>query len=116
MARTNRSTIGSWAFLIGVILAVILGLFGSVTGGVAWLLVVLGIIVGLLNITEKETQSFLLAGTVLVVIAFMSGDIFSTLKIGAGSSLGTVFDAIMTLFVPATAIVALKHVFTLARA
>ena len=75
--------IGSWAFLIGVIIALIVGLYaaynletnGETFGGIiAWVLAVLGAIVGLVSaygmgtITEKEVPSFLLAGIALVVM------------------------------------------------
>lgn len=112
MAKTTvRSTIGSWAFLIGVIIAVIVGLLGSVGTTMGWVLVILGLIVGILNITEKEVQSFLLAGTVLVILASFGQNVFN-----AVSPLDTVLSALLFMFVPSTVIVALKYVFTLAKA
>ena len=49
--------IGGWAFLIGIIIAIIAGIIGPIDKTVTIVLVVLGLIVGLLNITEKEVQS-----------------------------------------------------------
>ncbi len=110
MAKKGGS-LGAWAFLIGLILAVI---FGFVTAGswLTWLLVILGIVIGLLNITEKEVKPFLMAGTILVIISALSGagSVFSTIPY-----LTAIFGNIMTLFVPATVIVALKSVFALAK-
>ena len=107
---SNKSTLGSWAFLIGVVLAVVLSLFGSITPGVAWVLVIIGLIVGLLNIAEKEVQSFLLTGTVLVILSQFGADVFSQV-----SPLDEVLRSLLFVFVPATVIVALKHVFSMAR-
>ena len=109
MAKSG-SFLGSWAFLIGVVLAVILGAMGPLSAGMLTILVVLGLIVGLLNISEHEVQPFLLAGTVLVIVSSLGGSAFNTVAI-----LGSILNAILVLFVPATVIVALKSVFSLAR-
>ncbi|MBU3941041.1 MAG: hypothetical protein KKH88_03895 [Nanoarchaeota archaeon] len=100
-------TLGGWAFLIGVILAVI---FGFVAAGewLAWTLVVLGIIIGLLNIAEKEVKPFLFAGTVLVIVAALGGGVFE-------NWLKTILDNMLFLFVPATIVVALRSVMVLAK-
>lgn len=104
----NR-TFGSWAFLVGFILALIFGAFGAVDV-LAWLLVVLGLVVGFLNITDKETKPFLLAGTVLVIVSALGANAMSVIPV-----VGSILNAILALFIPATIIVALKSVFQLAR-
>lgn len=110
MPKKKASPIGAWAFLIGLILAVIFG-FITVSGSwLTWVLVILGVIVGLLNITDKEVKPFLFAGAILVIVSALSGNVFATMPY-----LPTIFANILTLFVPATVIVALKSVFTLAR-
>ncbi len=101
--------LGAWAFIIGVILAIIFGFIG-ITSTISWLLLVLGIIVGLLNITDKEVQPFLLAGVVLVIVGQFGGSVFSTI-----SAINGIFNAMIQLFAPATVIVALKSVFSLAK-
>lgn len=110
MPKKKGSLIGAWAFLIGLLLAVIFG-FVSIEGSwLVWILLILGIIVGLLNVTDKEVKPFLFAGTVLVIISALSGNVFATVPY-----LSTIFANILTLFVPATVIVALKSVFVLAK-
>ncbi|MBC8494807.1 hypothetical protein H8D36_01505 [archaeon] len=104
----NR-TFGSWAFLVGFILALIFGAFGAVDV-LAWLLVVLGLVVGFLNITDKETKPFLLAGTVLVIVSALGANAMSVIPV-----VGSILNAILALFIPATIIVALKSVFQLAK-
>lgn len=102
--------IGGWAFLIGVILAVILGLFGSLTATLGWVLVVLGLIVGLINITEKESSPFMTAGAVLVIVSALSGNALGSLPYLSG-----ILNALTALFVPATIVVAIKTVFSYAK-
>jgi hypothetical protein len=109
MAKKGGSSLGAWAFLVGLILAIIFGFLTAETW-LIWVLVVLGVIVGLLNITDKEVKPFLTAGTILVIVSALSGSVFSTIPY-----LNTIFYNILTLFVPATIIVALKSVFELAR-
>src|SRR3989338_7259440 len=97
--------IGGWAFLIGVIIAVIFGFLGTLSSTVLAILVVLGLIVGILNIAEKEVNQFLIAGVVLVIVSSLSQNVFSSVAF-----IGNIFDAILALFVPATIVVALKSV------
>lgn len=51
--------LGSYAFLAGLLLSILLALV-EVVAGVAWLIAVLGIAVALLNIQAKETMKLLL--------------------------------------------------------
>jgi len=108
MAKKN--VVGSWAFLIGVVLAVILGLVGRPNAAMVFILVLLGLIVGLLNIADKEVSPFLMAATVLIIASAFGQGAVSGVPV-----LGSVLQALLTLFVPATIIVAIKHVFVLAR-
>lgn len=111
MARKKGGNlIGSWAFLIGVILAVVLGLFGSLTPAMTTVLVIAGLIVGLLNIGDEETTPFLMAGTVLIIASSLGRDVVASIALA-----NNVLQALLVLFVPATVIVALRHVFSLAR-
>ena len=109
--QNTGSTIGRWAFLIGVVLAVILG-FGLITNNNTWtvVLLVIGLIIGLLNITEKEASSFLMSGVVLIIASSLGGSALSSINWVEG-----IFNALLAIFVPATIIVAIRHVFSVAR-
>lgn len=52
--------VGKWTFIVGLLIAVLAGL-GFIQPWVGWVLALLGLIVGFLNIGDEETQSFLLA-------------------------------------------------------
>ncbi|RMD67543.1 hypothetical protein D6817_01330 [Candidatus Pacearchaeota archaeon] len=107
--------IGSWAFLIGLVIAVVFSFVGTQPGGgmASWVLptlFVIGIIVGLFNIAEHEVSQFLFAGAVLVIVARFGGDVLT--PFGWAKNL---LDSAVALFAPATIVVALKHAFALAR-
>ncbi len=103
------SKIGELAFLGGVILALLVGLLPGVLPNnlVALVLVVLGILVGLINVGAKETHEFLLAGVALLV-ATTGG--LQTLPV-VGGVVSTVLTNIVSFVAPAVVIVALKAVY-----
>lgn len=107
--KPHRNLLGSWAFLLGVILAVILGVLGNF--GAVWtiILVIIGLLVGLLNITEKEVMPFLVSGIILIIASALGGSVFYDVQ-----ALGNVLDALLLIFIPAVIIVAIKNVFNLA--
>ena len=112
MAKTAKrgNKIGGWAFLIGVILAVLLGFMGSLSISVLYILAVIGLIVGLLNIADEEATPFLMSGAVLIIASSLGQNV-----IGGISILSRILDALLAIFVPATIIVAIRNVFALAR-
>ena len=111
MAKRSNNMLGAWAFLIGVILAVIAGVAGLlVNSGWTTSLVIIGIIIGLLNIGGSELKEFMLAGTVLVIVSAMGSG-----TLGLVRYVGEITTALLILFVPATIVVALKTIFALAK-
>ena len=111
--------IGHYSFIGGVVIAVVLGLFSTQVGAEAgaWLaslLVVLGLIVGFLNVSGKETKEFLMVAVVLIIAAF-AGNASGTLG-GVqiiGPYLAGVFSQILAFVVPATVVVGLKDIWAL---
>lgn len=113
--------IGNYSFIIGVIIAVVLGLASQQLGTAsAWLwslLIVLGLVVGFLNVTGKETKEFLWVTVALVVVAFAgSAQISSWSNVQViGQYLSGIFNSILAFVIPASVVVALKDVWALAR-
>jgi hypothetical protein len=60
--------LGRWLFIAGLVIAILAGLFFNF-GWVTWVLAVLGLVVGLLNVTSAETQGFLLASIAFALSA-----------------------------------------------
>lgn len=105
--------IGTWAFLIGVLIAVVAGLVPNfaqppLAGQVAWVLVILGLVVGFLNIRAREAQEFLVACATILIVAGMGG------LPPLGRTLGTILTNIIAFVAPAAFLVALKEVWHLA--
>ena len=125
MIRARENVIGAWAFLLGVILAIVIGLSSSLvsipfltrySAQVYGVLVLLGLVVGFMNVGGRESQNFLIAGTILVIVSRFGMDSVqgSLIGIGVGGIVSSIFGALLALFVPATIIVALKTVFNIA--
>ena len=123
--KARENSIGAWAFLIGVILAIVVGLSTTLfsipaittySKALYGFLVILGLVVGFMNVTGKDTQTFMIAGAILVVVSKfgMESVTGSLIGIGIGDIVSSIFGALLTLFVPATIIVALKTVFSIA--
>jgi len=103
--------VGELAFILRVAIAVIAGLASyAVTQniGVAAVLAILGIVVGLLNITEKEVVPFLAAVIALVV----SGSSLSVILSGI-PQIVMVLQNIVVFAAPAALVVALKAIASL---
>ncbi len=123
MVRARENLIGAYAFLIGVVLAIILGVFGggSRAGSTSILyvvLVVLGLLVGLLiNTTDKNTNTFLFASLSLVIVGGLGNStlIFIYNLSPVLGILNDILSALLVLFIPATIMVALKTVFAITK-
>jgi hypothetical protein len=100
--------IGSWSFIFGFVIAIIAG-FWQASGALLSVLVILGIIVGFLNIQGRDAMKFLLASVSLVVISSMGHQAFSVV----GTYFGRMLVNLIVFTTPAAAIVALRVIFTL---
>ena len=107
--------LGQWAFIIGVLLAIVVGVFAAnlqnVIGTLSLILVLLGLVVGFLNITEKETTPFLVAAAALMLTA-TSVDTLNKIDLGVrlGLYLAGIVSQIAVFVAPAAVIVALKSI------
>ena len=124
MVKSQENLISAYAFLIGVVLAVIIGLLTALEISsdntiFYMILVVLGLVIGYLYSSDKVSDSttFLLASISLVIVG---GQGNSTLVFIASfnpvlAALNEIVRALLVLFIPATVIVALKLVFSMAK-
>lgn len=110
--------IGAYAFMIGVLLALVAGFMtDQFKPYVVATLVVLGLIVGFLNVTESETNKFLMAAVAVMIALFTAGSAIQQ-NLGALKSVGNFMWNVMTninVFVfPATIVVAVRAIFSVA--
>ena len=103
--------IGFFAFILGLIIAVVVGLlaaFGVMGMGnavIIIILLILGILIGILNISKEEMVPMLVATIALIVV----GGVFAPLKVALlGTILDNIVSLIATLMAPAAVIVAVK--------
>ncbi len=106
--------LGGWAFILGVVIAIVAGLASAgldaiSAGYVTLALVVLGIVVGFLNIGEKEVKDFLIAAIALILVGTANLSAIPVL----GSYLAAMVLNISAFVAPAALVVALKAVYNL---
>ncbi|HJX51102.1 MAG TPA: hypothetical protein VJ438_06590 [Candidatus Nanoarchaeia archaeon] len=126
MLKSHENSVGAWAFLIGVILALVIGLFTTLlpipalikySAYIYGILVLLGIVVGIMIVRGKDSQTVLIAGLIIVIVSQFGKQSVSGSLIGIGldDMVSSIFTSLLALFVPATIIIALKTVFSIAK-
>jgi len=121
------------SFIIGIVIAILIGIYqgwsieqetnfieGDPLGGwIAWILVIIGVIVGLLaiagrgTITKDETPSFLMAGIALVVMYGVFKGI--TIDPWLGSLLWGISEALAIFVAPTVIILAIKAIYDMGK-
>lgn len=100
-----------WLFIIGILVSILLAFFE--VSQAALILIALGLLVGFLNINDKEAEKFLVASIALLIIGTAS---FSIILLNGTTFAGTV-QMILNNFVSFVAssafVVALKTVVTI---
>lgn len=120
-ARENK--FGAYAFLLGVIIAVVAGILGRQnTGPLIFLILALIGIIASFFVPHKDVQTFLIAAVSLVIVSFagIQGIVLDAgirgVSVGfieVGRLISSILSALIVLFVPATIVVALKSVFSI---
>lgn len=106
--------LGGWAFILGVVIAIIAGLASGAldavsAGYVTLALVVLGLIVGFLNIGDKEVNDFLIAAIAVVLLGTANLAVIPMI----GLYLASMVLNVAAFVAPAALVVALKAVYNL---
>ncbi len=127
-----------WAFLLGTIIALLVGLWQAYTletsandtlftmsnntgGIIAWVLVILGAIVGLLailgkgTITKTEVPAFLTAGIALLVMYAVFNTIYMMIPYYIGSLLAGISLALSIFIAPAVGLLAIKAIWDIGK-
>jgi hypothetical protein len=133
MAKDMMGKVAIWAFIIGALVALLVGLWQAYTieqnqqpvfttdmgGWIAWILAILGVIVGLLamlgkgTITKTELPAFLMAGIALLVMygVFQGFSIHPWI----GSLFRGVSQALAIFIAPAVGILAIKAIWDIGK-
>lgn len=104
--------VAHYCFFVGLLIAIVAGLFRNLvsTEVLVTTLVVLGFLVGLFNLTTKETIPFLVASIALM----LAGIVNLGLVPGVGLYLRSILSNIVVFVVPGAIIVGLKTIWKLA--
>ncbi len=105
----KNDQLGGWAFIIGLVIAILAGLIN-----IAWapvILVVLGLVVGFINIGDKEVNAFLIASIALLLAGSAGLDTIPAV----GGFLGNMLTNLVAFVAPAAVIVAIKSVYNIAK-
>src|SRR3989338_4471153 len=97
--------VGSWAFIVG---------FWPLNAVVTSVLLILGLIVGFLNVSGSETMPFLLASVSLVIVSSFGGNLLGAIAT-IGPKIQMVLTTLVNFVIPATIVVALKTIYALAK-
>jgi len=106
--------LGPAAFYIGLIIAII-AMFITPSGWLYVVLAILGVIVGLLNITAKESGPFLFATIAFIVAAFGMFTLITAAGVTIRKELIRLAANITVLVGSAAVIIALKAIYEAAR-
>ncbi|MEK6934696.1 MAG: hypothetical protein AABW46_02350 [Nanoarchaeota archaeon] len=103
--------IGSWSFIIGLVIALLVGLFTEASGTIVTVLVILGLIVGFLNVTDKEVHGFLVASIALLLAG---GANLGAVPV-IGNLLTSVLSNVVVFVAPAAIVIAVKAIYEIAK-
>lgn len=118
--KSKENLFGAWMVLIGVVIAIILGIFQKyiLFAYNVWIyiiLAVLGIIIGVVSVSNdsREAVTFLFA-TLCLVIVSSEGQQRLIIIGEVGLLMVAILHALLIMFIPATIVVALKTLFAIA--
>jgi len=139
--RAKENLVGAWAFLIGIVLAIAAGILSAILGSldeiVLGVLAILGLVVGFgfWNVSDNDVNRFLLASVALVIVSFagiqsvnslvnlsatdsigegLEFEDVSIIGIKVGQIISSILGALLMLLIPATIVVAIKSLFSVA--
>jgi len=108
--------IGLLAFFVGIILAIVGGIGYHDNSGITLTLVIVGILVGVLNVTGKEVLPLLIAAIALIVVGLTKGFLpLDDLGGEAGTKINAIVAYLATFMAPAAVICAVRAIWAVAR-
>lgn len=131
--KSVLAQIGSWSFIIGVLIALVVGICigagalepldgdraGDTEGYIATILVILGVVVGLVGalglgtIQKDEMVGFLVAAIALVAVG-LGATLFEKIPL-IGDFLSGITGSMLIFFAPAAVILAIRYLWDIGR-
>ena len=120
--RSRENVVGAWAFLIGIVMALLGGvlsaLFGNWNPFVLGLLMVIGLFVGFIGVTPNDVQKFLMAAVSLVIVSYAGSAGVRNIEFlewQIGNVVSSTLAGLLVLLVPATVVVAIRSLFSVSQ-
>jgi hypothetical protein len=116
--------IGGLALILGVVIALVAGVVSTfafdatmayASAYVLLVLVILGLIVGFLNVKDKEVVNFLIASIALMVVGTANLSSLNSIVTPLGTLVQTIIQYIAAFVAPAALVVALKEVWNITK-
>lgn len=107
--------IGAIAFILGIVVAIVAGVLagfvGIYAGWITLVLVVLGLVIGFLNVGDKDVTGFLIAAIALMAVGTARLEAIPF----AGIYVASIVVNVAAFVAPAALVVALKEVWNIAK-
>ena len=120
--RARENVVSAWAFLIGIVLALIGGmlsaLFGDLNAVVLGVLLILGFVVGFIGVSPNDINKFMTASVSLVIVSFAGSAGVRNIEFlnwEIGNIVSSTLGALLVLLVPATIVVAIRSLFSISQ-
>ncbi|MEK6915687.1 MAG: hypothetical protein AABW89_04065 [Nanoarchaeota archaeon] len=120
--RSKDNIVSAWAFLIGIVLALVGGmlsaLFGSLNPFLLGLLLVLGLVIGFIGVSPNDINKFMTSSVSLVIVSFAGSAGVRNIEFlnwEIGNIVSSTLGALLVLLVPATIVVAVRSLFSISQ-
>ena len=120
--RSKENVLGAWAFLIGIVLALIGGiisaLFENFNPFVLGILLVLGLVIGFVGVSPNDIGKFMTSSVSLAIVSFVGSAGVRNIEFlnwQVGNLVSSTLGALLVLLVPATIVVAVRSLFSISQ-
>jgi MFS family permease len=120
--RSKENVLSAWAFLIGIVLAILGGvlsaLFGNLHPLFLGLLLLLGLLIGFIGVAPNDVDKFLMSAVSLVIVSFAGSAGVRNIEFlnwEIGNVVSSTLGALLVLLVPATIVVAVRSLFSISQ-
>jgi len=120
--RSRENVTGAWAFLIGIVLALIGGILSAVFENfnpfVLGLILVLGLVIGFIGVSPNDISKFMMSSVSLAIVSFVGSAGVRNIEFlnwQIGNMVSSTLGALLVLLVPATIVVAVRSLFSISQ-
>lgn len=111
----NLKAMGKWAFLIGLVIAILAGFMTTWITYIPFALFALGLVVGFLNIADKDSTKFLVALIALMVLGVGGISALSIFGALVSGYLSAILGNFIAFVAAAGLVVSIKAVLEISR-